>query len=111
MLHPLLTKMFHFIYNCAREPVEEERISIDDAIRIIQEKGARNQVLTLFSSPFIENGVSPIDLVERIRGFFGVNPTEITVKSQLYEGRKGGEKEHYLQLEKGNRKLVVKYLD
>ncbi len=107
--------MFHFIYNCAREPVEEERISIDDAIKIIHEKGARNEVLTLRGIlrrlPFIDNGVRPTDLVEKIEGFFGNDLADITVKSQLYKQRGGEETEHYLHLEKGDKKLVVKYLN
>lgn len=103
--------MFHIVYNRPREPIEETVISIDEAVKIIQEKGSRNQVLTLQSQFFIEDGVRPIDLVERIRGFFGTNPVEVTVKSQFYERRNGVAKEHYLHLEKGGKKLVVKYPD
>ena len=103
--------MFHIVYNRTRKPLTETVLSIDEAIRIIQEKGVRNQVLTLQSQPLIDNGVRPIDLVERIRGFFGTNPADIMIKSQLYEGINGGANEHYLHLEKGNKKLVVKDWD
>ena len=115
MLYSFLTKMFHFIYNCAREPVEEERISIDDAIRIIQEKGANNQVLTLQGrlqrQPFIDNKVNPTNLMEKIQGFFGTNPTDITITSQFYEGRNGEGREHYLHMKRDGKELVIKYLN
>jgi hypothetical protein len=107
--------MFHIIYNLPREPITETILSIDEAIKIIQEKGARNEVLTirgrLIRLPFIDNGVRPTDLVEKIEGFFGSNLADITVKSQLYNQRDGEEKKHYLHLEKEDKKLVVKYLD
>lgn len=107
--------MFRFIYNCAREPVEEERISIDDAIKIIHEKGPNNQVLTLQGRlqrlAFIDNRVHPTNLMEKIHGFFGTNPADVTIKSQFYEGRNGEEKEHYLHMKRDDKELVVKYLD
>ena len=107
--------MFHFVYNHPRIPVEERIISIDEAVRIIQEKGVRNQVLTLQgnlrSPPLMDEGVRPIDLLERIRGFFGSNPEEITVTSRHYGGKDGESKEHYLHLERDDKKLVVKYSD
>lgn len=107
--------MFHIIYNLAREPIEEKVISIDEAVKIIQEKGIKNQVLTLqgrlLRLPLVEERVSPGDLVEKIRGFFGTNLAEVTATSQLHEGLNGGAEEHYLHLERDHKKLVVKYLD
>ncbi|GEM_PF-5933014 len=84
-------------------------------MRIIQEKGARNQVLTLQGRlsglPLIDNRVNPVDLLERIEAFFGANPVGVKIKSQLYEGSEGKGNEHYLHLERDSKKLVVKYLD
>lgn len=106
--------MFHIVYNRPREPIEEKVISIDEAVKIIQEKGVKNRVLTLqgrlLRLPLVEERVSPVDLVEKIRGFFGNNLADITTTSQLYEGLNGGAREHYLHLERDHKKLVVKYL-
>ncbi len=107
--------MFHIIYHQPREPIEERSISIDEAIRIIQEKGDQNQVLTLQGDlrnpPLMEERVRPMDLVERIQGFFGTNPAGITITSIHYWDKEGRSKEHYLHLERDTKKLVVKYLN
>lgn len=103
--------MFHIVYDRPRKPIEEKVISIDEAVRIIQERGTKNQVLTHINSPMVDEKVNPTDLVERIRGFFGTNLSAVVAKSQLYEGRNGSN-EFYLHIERRDgKKVVVKYLD